>query len=152
MFENSSRSERVASSLPLRIVLCPCLCCGANSLAASGKDSFCIRCSHDDRLHVFTYIRLLTGGSQFREEGLNLAKRGENLTMGGAEGITINRASCHERSRHIPIADNHPEPRVAFSAEDFNKFGKTFGIKLAQEPLASLAEYGLAAQFKKLEV
>src|SRR2546425_6428436 len=83
---------------------------------------------------------------------LTLPKGSEDFTVSGTEGISVNRATRDERSRDIPVAYDHADPGISFSAYHRDTFGKAFRIKFHHEPVTSLAQHSLPAQIEKLQI
>jgi hypothetical protein len=88
----------------------------------------------------------------FVEKRMNPAEGREHLAVGGAERVGVDGSRRHQRRRHVPVSQHHPERRIPCAADDLDELGKRFRIEIAQEPLARFPEHGLAPQLEQLQV
>src|SRR5580658_8406281 len=83
---------------------------------------------------------------------MDLAEGRKNLIVRRAKCIRADGPIRNQRSRHVPVAQNHAKRGIALPAQGIEKLVEGVRIEVAHEPFPGLAEHWLAAKVEERQV
>ncbi|HEY6448116.1 MAG TPA: hypothetical protein VIY53_16785 [Acidobacteriaceae bacterium] len=125
---------------------------GGEAGAAAFHDGKRVGHVEDDLLDVRKDFRFADGCAELRQEGVDLGEGRDDLGVRGEESRVVDGARGDQGCGHIPVAEDHTEPGVVYSADGGHQFIERRGVEFAGEPGTGLAQQGLAAEIEELKI